>query len=309
MVTKISTKDMSREEWQKARIETIGGSDAAAVIGLNPYKSPYALWAEKSGKVVPEDISQKESVRLGVELEDYVARRFTEATGKKVKRDTAILKNDTYPFAHANVDRLVVGEKAGLECKTTSVLNLKKFKNGEYPSTYYAQCVHYMAVTGLKKWYLAVLILGQEFKVFEIERDEDEIKALMEAEQAFWHRVKCNIPPEINGSASDAETVSRMYPGSDTDRMIDLFGMDTALLCYKELSNQIKELTEQRDAYKLRICHAIGDNQGGYINGEAVTWKPQSRNTFQVDAFKKAHPNIDLTPFYKATTSRIFKVK
>lgn len=309
MVTKISTKGMSREEWQKSRMETIGGSDAASVIGLNPYKSPYALWAEKSGKVIPEDISMKESVRLGVELEDYVARRFTEETGKKVKRDTAIIKNDDYPFAHANVDRMVIGEKAGLECKTTSVLNLKKFKNGEYPATYYAQCVHYLAVTGLKKWYLAVLILGQDFKVFEIERDEDEIKALMEAEQAFWDRVQSNIQPDFNGSCSDTEAVSKMYPGDDADNMIDLFGMETDLLCYQELNRQIKELKKKQEQHKLRICDAIGNNLGGFINGTKVTWKPQEYRSFQAEEFKKAYPKIDLTPFFKVSTSRTFKIK
>lgn len=289
MVTKISTKGMSREEWQKSRMDSIGGSDAAAVIGLNPYKSPYALWAEKSGKVIPEDISMKESVRLGVELEDYVARRFTEETGKKVKRDTSIIKNDDYPFAHANVDRLIVGEKAGLECKTTSVLNLKKFKNGEYPATYYAQCVHYMAVTGLKKWYLAVLILGQDFKVFEIERDEDEIAALMEAERAFWHRVQSNIQPDFNGSGSDTEAVSKMYPGEDTDRMVDLFGMDTDLLCYQELNKQIKELKKQQEQHKLK-------NRSGNMSARISTNStPRIRNCTATALWMTSTTKSDLT--------------
>lgn len=96
-----------------------------------------------------------------------------------------MLRNPAYPFAHANIDRKVTGERAGLECKTTSIMNLKKFKNGEYPENYYAQCVHYLAVTGFDRWYLAVLILNQGFYTFTVERDEDEINTLMKVEKSF----------------------------------------------------------------------------------------------------------------------------
>ena len=163
MIKKIPTANMSKADWEKLRSTTIGGSDAAAILDLNPHKSPYALWAEKTGKVIPEDISQKEAVRLGTDLEDYVAHRFMEATGKKVRRENYTIFRDDMPYAHANYDRLIVGEKAGLEIKTTNALNLKKFKNGEFPANYYCQCVHYMMVSGLKRWYLAVLVLGIEF--------------------------------------------------------------------------------------------------------------------------------------------------
>ena len=120
MITKTSTKDMSHEQWLEARRKSIGGSDAASILGLNQYNSAYALWCEKTGKITPEDISDKEAVRLGNDLEQYAAERFMDATGKKVRRENNIIYNDDYPFAHANPDRMVIGEKAGLECKTTS---------------------------------------------------------------------------------------------------------------------------------------------------------------------------------------------
>lgn len=307
MITKISTKGMSRDEWVKARMDTIGGSDASAVMGLNPYKSPYSLWAEKTGKVIPEDISKKESVRLGVELEDYVARRFTEETGKKVRRETSIIKNSQYPFAHANVDRMVIGEDAGLECKTTSILNLRRFKDGEYPAEYYCQCVHYLAVTGKKRWYLAVLVLGQGFYWFCIERDEAEINALMESEEAFWDRVKSESPPDFVGSASDSTAIGAMYPGGE-DKMVDLFGLATDATCYNELGKQIKALKRQQEIHKLRICEAIGNNNGGFIGDTKVTWKNQEYRKFQEDAFRKAYPHIDLAPYFKVSETRVFKL-
>ena len=119
------------------------------------------LWADKTGKLPPKN--DNEAMRQGRDLEAYVAQRFTEKTGKKVHVYSEMLRNPAYPFAHANIDRKVTGERAGLECKTTSIMNLKKFKNGEYPENYYAQCVHYLAVTGFDRWYLAVLILNQGF--------------------------------------------------------------------------------------------------------------------------------------------------
>ena len=155
---KISTVGMPHDEWLKHRRKSIGGSDASAILGMNTYCSPYTVWADKLGKLPPKE--DNEAMRLGRDLEDYVAKRFTEETGKKVRRENNIIINPDYPYAHANVDRMVVGEDAGLECKTTSAMNLKRFKNGEYPENYYCQAVHYLMVTGAKRWYLAVLILG-----------------------------------------------------------------------------------------------------------------------------------------------------
>lgn len=163
MIKKIPTANMSQDDWLEQRRKTIGGSDAASLCGLNSYSSPYSVWADKMGLLPKKE--PNEAMRLGTDLEQYVAERFTESTGKKVRRDRHIIINSDYPFAHANVDRVIIGEDAGLECKTTSVMNLKRFKNGEYPDNYYVQCMHYMMVTGKKKWYLAVLILGKDLSL------------------------------------------------------------------------------------------------------------------------------------------------
>ena len=104
MITKISTVDMDREMWLSKRRGSIGGSDAAAVLGLDTFRSPYALWCEKTGRIVPEDIGDREAVRLGLDLEQYVARRWMEQTGRKVRRDNHMIYNSRYPFAHANID-------------------------------------------------------------------------------------------------------------------------------------------------------------------------------------------------------------
>lgn len=168
----------TREEWLYDRLKGIGGSDVGAVLGLNKYKSAYTLWAEKCGLLQDEE-EDNEAMRVGRDLEQYVADRFTEATGKKIRKSGFSFQSEKHPFMLANVDRLIVGEKAGLECKTASALTRCDFENGDIPPSYYCQCMHYMAVTGFEKWYIAVLVMGKGFFWYEINRNEEEIEALI----------------------------------------------------------------------------------------------------------------------------------
>lgn len=308
MLRKIPTSNMSKEEWTKLRSFTIGGSDAAAILGLNPHKSPYALWAEKTGKVVPEDISGKEAVRLGTDLEDYVARRFMEATGKKVRRENYTVFRDDMPYAHANYDRLVIGERAGLEIKTTNALNLTKFKNGEFPATYYCQCVHYLMVSGLDRWYLAVLVLGIGFYVFTIERDENEIAALKMAEENFWDMVQKDLPPEIDGMDSTIDAVNAVFPVSEPGTEIDLTGCAADLAILDECGQQIKALEAKKAAAQARIMEAMGAAERGGYAGYSVSWKSGKRQTFDRERWEKDHGNIP-EEYLKTSESRTFRFK
>lgn len=306
-VIRTSTLRMSKEDWTAARRESIGGSDAAAVLGLNPWKGPFALWAEKTGAVEPEDISTKEAVRLGTYLEEYVAQRFAEETGKRVRRENAILRNTAYPWARANVDRMIIGEKAGLECKTTSELNMKRFRGGEYPVTYYCQCMHYMAVTGFPKWYLAVLVGNREFFWYEIPRDEAEISALMGAEEQFWTAVEAREAPAMDGSSSEAEAINDMY--QDEGGEADLSPCAGDIQEYLVLKAQIKKLQALMDASADRIKAVMGANRIGSLGGATVSWAAYNSSRLDKAALQAAHPEINLNAYKKVTTARRFEVK
>lgn len=274
MITKIKTN--SREEWLELRKKYIGGSDAAAVVGLNQYVSPYALWAEKSGMV--EGFSGNLSTEVGTYLEEFVAQLFERKTGKKIHRENRSFLNSDYPFAIANIDRKISGEDAGLEIKTCSELRMKAFANGEYPSNYYVQCMHYMAVTGLKKWYLAVLVGNHEFLIFEIERDEDEIEALMCAEKLFWDKVCNHIPPEMDGSQSTTDAISAIYPNeNDETADLSIFGDDLAMRA--NLKASVKALEEQIGEIENRLKAAMGNCGSGVCGRWKVSWKTQTRQT------------------------------
>ena len=302
---KISTLNMSHEDWLAQRQKSIGGSDASSIIGLNPYSSPYTVWADKLGKIPPKE--DNEAMRQGRDLEFYVAERFCEATGKKVRRENFILINPDYPFAHANVDRMVVGEDAGLECKTTSALNMKNFKNGAFPDTYYVQCVHYMMVTGCAKWYLAVLVLNKEFMVFEIERDEEEIEALAKSEADFWKLVESKTAPMADGTSSTTNTISVLYPESNDDS-VSLLAYEAELQQYMALSAQIKDLEKLKDEMANKVKAFLGEAGKGETDNYKVTWASSSRSTFDSKKFASDHKDIDLSEYYKTSSYRTFKV-
>lgn len=305
-VKKISTVGMSRERWLELRRESIGGSDAAAIVGLNEWSSPYALWADKTGRLPPKE--DNEAMRQGRDLEAYVAARWEEATGKKVRRLNAILKNCAYPFAHANIDRDVVGEDAGLECKTTSILRLKEFRGGEYPASYYAQCVHYMAVTGAARWYLAVLVLNQGFYHYVIERDQGEIDALMEAEERFWGHVRRDEPPPVDGSAATSDALDVIYRDGGGGE-VDLFGLETDLTAYLEAKRELKDVQERLQAHENAIKERMGPAERGTCGPFRATWKDQVRRTFDAKGFAAGHPELDLSPYYRTSAFRKFTVK
>lgn len=320
----IPTKNMSRDEWLAERRKAIGGSDAAAIIGLTPYATRYTVWADKTGKLPERE--DNEAMRQGRDFEQYVADRFTELTSKKTRRVNAIIKNPDYPFAAANIDRAVNGEASGLECKTTSVLNLRRFRDGEFPESYYCQCVHYLAVTELDRWYLAVLILNKGFMVYRLTRikddplpewctaslyvSDDEISALMGAEREFWAMVESDAPPELSGTAPDSDALEAVYSASvSNDSSILLYGHDETIRRYLALKEQIKMLDIEAEQCKQVLQDDLGENESGRTSGYNVLWKTQTRSSFDTKSFARDNPHIDLSKYFKISNFRKFDVK
>lgn len=201
IITKHEYSPDDRDGWLSLResLDRVGGSELGIIAGHSQYSSPFALFCKKAGFVEKEDISDKESVIQGHDLEQYVAERFERVSGKKVEVFPFILTNSDSPHLEATVDRMVVGESSGLECKTMQSVVMRKFKNGDFPLSYYDQCVSYLAVSELDRWYLAILVFGTAFKVFLMTTDEEEYeryqtlrdkvegaKVLDEAEQKEW---------------------------------------------------------------------------------------------------------------------------
>lgn len=304
---KIATiKDLSHDQWLELRRSGIGGSDAATIVGLNPYSSRLTLYADKKG-ILPEK-EDTERMRLGRDLEDYVAQRFSEETGKKIRRSGYMWRHPTYEFILANIDREIVGEDSFLECKTTMNYERHDYDSGQIPMNYYCQCMHYMAVTGCEKAYLAVLVFGKGFYWFEIKRDENEINALIDNEVEFWQSyVLQDRPPLADGSESSMDTLSKLHPRCDGS-VTQMVGMDDSMRNYLELGEAIKRLKAQQDEVKAQLCQSLGDKSVGQGLDYSFSWKSQFSNRVDTKKLKELYPEA-YEDCLQQTDSRVFRVK
>lgn len=303
----ISTKDLSHEEWLRYRKQGIGGSDAGAICGLNPYVSPMSVFYEKTSSEI-EDYDN-ESMRQGRDLEEYVARRFMEETGLKVRRSNVMYQSEEYPFMLANVDRLISGENMGLECKTASAYNADKWTGDSVPAHYELQCHHYMMVTGAKAWYLAVVILGKEFKYKRIERDEELIQNLITIEKEFWeNHVLNNSMPDPDGSDISDEVISRYFPSAFKKTIPLPSDLNEQLKRREEIILLAKKLTQEQNQIEQQIKLYMGEHEMAFNEHYRVSWS--NVDTVRIDSKRLKEERPDLyRDFAKNSQSRRFTVK
>ena len=287
----IDIRNMERNEWLELRRQGIGGSDAGAILGMNPWKSPLSVYYDK---IEESEDYDNERMRQGRDLEQYVADRFTEITGKKVRRVNRMLKHPDYPWMQANVDRMVVGEDAGLECKTTNAYNKTDYESGHVPPQYYWQCMHYMAVTGCSKWYLAVIILGVDFpEPILIERNEDHIRLLIERESEFWHEhVLKKEPPLPTGLACDDEIIAGIAANDGDDESIDLIGVKEVLAALPELERHANEAKQALEAAKQQIKLYMAEYTQGNTDRYRVTYRTINKKMLDGKRLLSERPDI-----------------
>ena len=293
---------VNRDEWLKQRSKGLGGSDAGAVVGLNPYKSAYTLWAEKTGQI-SNVVEENEAIRLGNDLEGYVAKRFAERENKKIKRSSYCYQSKKFPFMRANVDRLIVGENAALECKTANPFKDGDYSNDIIPPTYYCQCLHYMAVCGFDRMYLAVLVFQKGFYTYVIDRGneavEADIRALIKAESEFWKLVEDGTAPDIDGSESTSNTLKQLHK-DELKTVFDLTEYDEKLDEIQELKEQQKELKTRQKTLENELKEVLIGCDYGQSSIYNVSAKVTTSSRFDTDKLKKE--NLKIYNSYKKET-------
>lgn len=307
MFETISLSGMNRKEWLELRKRGIGGSDAGAVCGLNPYSSAMKVFLDKTGAATED--TDNEAMRQGRDLEDYVARRFMEATGLKVRRSNRMYVSREHPFMLADVDRLVEGEDAGLECKTVSAYSAGKWENGAVPTHYMLQCYHYMAVTGKRSWYIAALILGQRFYWKKIDWDDAIIQNMILLEEDFWndHVIPGKIP-DPDGSRACDEVLEQYFHVSRKKDAIVLGGFDWRLERRQELSDKIKALEQEQKKIDQEIKLYMGEHELAYSDRYQVSWATVNTSRLDTARLKAERPEV-YQEFLKSSGSRRFTVK
>ncbi|GAK05201.1 phage-related protein [Geomicrobium sp. JCM 19037] len=306
----ISTADLSREEWLNYRKRGIGGSDAAAVLGISKYKTPFEVWHEKSEDYVPDTDDPSEAAYFGNILEDVVATEFARRTGKKVRRKNFMLKHPTFHFMIADVDRVVVGEDAILECKTANQFLAKDWDGEEVPDAYLVQVQHYLAVTGKSKAYFAVLIGGQRFVWKEIERDNELIDMIIRQEKKFWYEhVVAGVAPALDGSSAAERYIKEKYPESEKEKVVNLGKSDLENLKQLEhIKEQIKLLGVQKAEIENNIKNQMQDAETALTTEFKVVWKNVVRQGLDTKKIKKEKPEL-YDEYSKESVSRPFTIQ
>ena len=302
----VSTIDLPKTDWLKYRKKGITGTDAGAICGLNPYSSAFQIYQDKITDEIEE--FDNESMRQGRDLEEYVARRFSEETGLKVRRANAIFQNEENPFMLADFDRLIVGQKAGLECKTVSPYSSDKWNDGNIPLHYQMQGQHYLAVSGFDCWYIAAVIFGREFLIRKIERDEELINYLIDIERGFWYNnVLAGIMPEPDGSDNCSEMIAKMYFKGQENKTIKLSGYKEILDRRADLDKLIKKMEKEKKEIDQKIKMEMQDATVALEAGYKISWSNFEQNKLDTKKLKEEKPDI-YKEYCKSSTNRRFTV-
>ena len=300
----VKTNDLSRDDWLMVRKGGVGSSDAAAAVGLNPYKSQLELWMEKTGKDAglpktdPND--EKSPMYWGNLLEPIVAAHYTKRTGNKVRRINAVLQHPNEHWMRANLDREIMGapDVQILECKTAGMNGARLWKEG-VPEYIQLQVMHQLAVTGKQAADVAVLICGQELQVHRIDRDDAMIAQLIDLERHFWRFVELDLAPPADGSDSADTALRALYPrdnGQSLDlahdlemsaAFSDLLAVRQSLITQTQLEAQLKQRIQQRMAEATKAVFDSGE----------VSWK-RSKDGLGLDLEKLLSDQPDLPKRY-----------
>lgn len=305
----VNTKEITHDQWLALRRQSLGGSDSGICVNMNQYSSLIELYSKK--KCLVKETEDNEAMRQGRDFEQYVADRFMEATGKKVINDNFMYLDDDYDFISANYDRKVVGESAGLECKTMNSFNGYNLEAGEIPEHYYCQLQHYCMVMNWTHAYIGILVYQRGFYWHKVERNDDFIKQLREAETAFWTQYMMqNRMPDPDGSDSSLETLKELYPHGYKDLAVTVPGLDRRIRDYNEKKQIADDFKKQAEKIKAGICKDLGEAEIGLGDDYGCTWKEQSRSTgYDMDRLQKDFPNINLDKYKKVSNFRQFRVQ
>jgi putative phage-type endonuclease len=295
---------------ERPRTTFMGGSDAAAAVGLCPYRSPVDLWLLKTGRA-SDDLSGNEAVQWGNLLEPVIRDHYEMETGYAVTAGEFI-KHPSIAWMCANVDGFAKPTnqpKRVLEIKTAGSRSSHLWGDSgtdSVPQNYVVQVMHYMIVTGLELADIAVLVGGQRFRIYTVPRDEALCEWLVERESAFWECVKNDTPPE-DRRIGDA---AKLFPDSFGKTVVASSAIKQTLEDLRTCDAALKQLQDRRDGFAESIqtymqdADQLTDEDGSPL----ATWKSCTVNRIDTKQLEKDAPNV-ADQFRRTTSYRRFVVK
>lgn len=259
-----------QQQWLEERRTGIGGSDAAAVLGLDPYKTALEVYLEKRGEIQAPDLSTNRAVQWGTRLEAVVADYYADVMGITLMQPATILRHPDHEFVVGNLDRFSPERRLVLECKTAGLaFNLEGWgESGTdlVPERYLLQCMHYLLVTGYDRADIAVLIGGQDFRIYHVARDEEMIESMLPRYCEFWERVQSGDAPDLDANHRSALSFMRRRYQSTNGRAIEL--PEEAVSLHERLSEvkaTIKRLQAEEEALKAGLLAHMEENAIGVL--------------------------------------------
>ena len=298
---------MNHQEFLAKRKKGIGGSDVAGILGLSKWATPLSVYLDKTGQSEP--IKDNDPMKWGRILEDPIAKQFETESGLRVRNCNRVLYHKDHSFLLANIDRKISGEHTGLEVKTANSFKVSEWDNA-VPDAYMLQCQHYMCVTGWNKWHLAVLIGGNTFRWFEIDRDNELIdNVLIPQLTDFWvNNVQAGVPPDATNSSIDKQSLSILYRDIDDSKKMEF---DSDLSDIVKQYRYLKEAEKRNKDEQTGLYNQIVSNMGECVlatsPGYKILWNPVNRKSLDTTRLKTERPEI-FQQYQKQTQSRTLRI-
>lgn len=280
----------AHDDFLQARSTGIGGSDVAAILGLSKWKTPLQVYMEKRGELAPQP--DNPAMRWGRYLEPIVRQAYSDETGRAVLVPESMLRHPRHDWMIANIDGFTE-DCRGFEAKTSrSAEGWGEPGTDAVPQPYLLQVQHYMAVTALPVFDVAVLIGGSDFRIYEVPADAELQEMLAEAEAEFWRAVQRGEPPE---PVTYADTIARWGRASRADLVMADDAAMRALGQLRELKTQRERLDHAEEEWRAIIfktlgeCDTLVDSAGRTL----ATWRASSApRRLDAKALQAAHPDI-----------------
>ena len=302
----------SDQDWLIERKKGIGGSDVAAIMGLSPWRTPAEVWLEKTNRVEPQDLSGKPNVVFGNIMEPIIAAWYREQhPGRTVRRVNAICQSTERPWAQASLDYEVYApldeatrafEWGVLEIKTAR--DARDWHDG-VPAYYLTQVTHYMDVTDRPFADVAVFFRDEaEFREYRIQRDEEDVLAVRQAVDTFWHDfVVADVMPQLVGTSGEAQGLTEMYGRPSADSITDYAEETLSLVsAYQDASERERRAKADKQEASTLLMAKIGEHKTLFTESARVTWSRSESERFDTKRFKLEHP--DLYAQYASTYTR-----
>jgi len=305
---------VNKQEWLEERKTYIGGSDLGSILGINNFRTELDVYFEKTAEGIAEDTAG-EAAYWGNVLEDVVAQEYAKRTGFKIEKPAGLIRHSEYPFIACNLDYWVIDDQGNshiLECKTANQMKVTCWGEegtDQIPESYLYQVAYYAAITGVNRVDIAVLIGGQDFRIYRYDKDEVKESQLIRAAKKFWNNhVLAGVPPKPRTQ----EDAAKLYPKANG---LEVRANDTILekVCVlQDLKAREKTISEEIKGLQLCIKDYMQENE--VLVGEEgecyATWKnSKGRASLDTNKLKSEHSDIYKECLKISNGYRVFSLK